>query len=261
LSVDIDLTYLPLNTREEALADISKALQSAADETRRVLNATVVEQKLPGTDHVVKLQVRRDGATIKVEPNIVLRGTIHKPVQAALCKKAETEFELSTTVLIAAPSDLYGGKICAALDRQHPRDLFDIKFLLDNEGLTDEIRKAFVVYLSSHDRPMHELLNFKLKEIRPAFENEFKGMTTEPVELNVLLETRQRLMSDIRNSLSKNEKNFLVSLNEGEPIWDLLELPGFEKLPAIKWKLENIRKMDASKRAVHVDLLKRVLGF
>ncbi len=46
----------------------------------------------------------------------------------------------------------------AALDRQHPRDLFDVSALLANEGLTDALRTAFVVYLISHNRPAVELL-------------------------------------------------------------------------------------------------------
>jgi hypothetical protein len=40
-----------------------------------------------------------------------------------------------------ADTDLYGGKLCAALDRQHPRDLFDVGLLLRNEGITPAIRR------------------------------------------------------------------------------------------------------------------------
>lgn len=39
--------------------------------------------------------------------------------------------------------DLYGDKLCAALDRQHPRDLFDVKLLLDQDGLDVAPSKAF----------------------------------------------------------------------------------------------------------------------
>ncbi len=56
-------------------------------------------------------------------------------------------------------ADLYGGKICAALDRQHPRDLFDIKLLSEARGLNEEVSQAFVIYLASHNRPMSELLS------------------------------------------------------------------------------------------------------
>ncbi|WP_456640523.1 nucleotidyl transferase AbiEii/AbiGii toxin family protein [Bradyrhizobium sp. USDA 10063] len=46
----------------------------------------------------------------------------------------------------------------AALYRQHPRDLFDVRDLLTNEGISDDLRRAFIVYLISHDRPISELV-------------------------------------------------------------------------------------------------------
>ena len=193
-SVDIDLTYIPMNTRDEALTDISRSLREAADQIRRVLGAQVEEQRLKDTGRTVKLTVRRQEATIKVEPNLVLRGALYPPVQAILCRKAEEMFELSVSTRLLSVADLYGGKICAALDRQHPRDFFDIGLLLANEGLTDEIRRAFVVYLASHDRPMNELLKPKWKDLKPSFEKEFKGMTLEPIELDKLVVTRNALL-------------------------------------------------------------------
>lgn len=260
LSVDIDLTYLPVNPREEALADISRSLKEVAVQIKRVLGARVDEKTLPRTDYTVKMTVRHSEATIKVEPNLVLRGTIYPPVQAKLCKKAEEMFGLSVSTKIMSLADIYGGKICAALDRQHPRDFFDIKLLLENEGLTDEIRKAFVVYLASHDRPMNELLKPKWKDIKTVFEKEFKGMTLEPVELNELLESRDELLRLIQKGLTVSEKKFLLSLKDGEPDWTLLNMPGIEQLPGLRWKLENIRQMTPKKRSEQSALLRKVLG-
>lgn len=260
LSVDIDLTYLPINPREEALADISRSLKEVAAQIERVLGAKVDEKKLNGTDYTVKMTIRQTEATIKVEPNLVLRGAIYPTSQAKLCKKAEKEFELSVSTTILSLADIYGGKICAALDRQHPRDFFDIKLLLDNEGLTDEIRKAFVVYLASHDRPMNELLKPKWKDIKSVFEKEFKGMTLEPVDLKDLLESRDELLHLIHKGLTDAEKRFLLSLKDGEPNWDLLGLPNIERLPGLRWKLENIRQMNAKKRQEQSERLRKVLG-
>lgn len=45
--------------------------------------------------------------------------------------------------------DLYGGKLHAALDRRHPRDLFDVRLLYQNEGLTDDLFRVFMVYVAS----------------------------------------------------------------------------------------------------------------
>lgn len=54
---------------------------------------------------------------------------------------------------VLAFEDLYGGKLVAALDRQHPRDVFDVKMLYDNEGLTDDLFRTFFVYVVSSGRP------------------------------------------------------------------------------------------------------------
>jgi predicted nucleotidyltransferase component of viral defense system len=261
LSVDIDLTYLPVNSREEALTDISRSLKEVATQVRRVLGAKVDEQTLKGTDYTVKMAIRQGEATIKVEPNLVLRGTIYSPVQAKLCKKAEEEFELSVSTKVLSTADIYGGKICAALDRQHPRDFFDIKLLLEHEGLTDEIRRAFVVYLASHDRPMNELLKPKWKDIKDVFEKEFKGMTLEPVNLKDLLETRDELLRLIHKGLKDEEKKFLLSLKDGEPDWALLNLPNIERLSGLQWKLENIRRMAPKKRQEQSELLRKALNW
>ncbi|HVZ79819.1 MAG TPA: nucleotidyl transferase AbiEii/AbiGii toxin family protein [bacterium] len=260
LSVDIDLTYLPVNPRDEALSNISRSLKEVAAQVRKVLGAKVDEQTLKGTDYTVKMTVRQADATIKVEPNLVLRGSIYPPVQEKLCKKAEKEFELSVSTKVLSLADIYGGKICAALDRQHPRDFFDVKLLLEKEGLTDEIRRAFVVYLASHDRPMNELLKPKWKDIKSVFEKEFKGMTLEPVELNDLLETRDELLRLIHKGLKDKEKKFLLSLKDGEPDWTLLDLPNIERLPGLQWKLENIRRMSPKKRQEQSVLLRKALN-
>ena len=70
---------------------------------------------------------------------------------------------------VVALPDLYAGKIAAALDRQHPRDLFDILYLYENEGITDDLFKAFLVYLVSHNRPAHELLDPHLLDLESIY--------------------------------------------------------------------------------------------
>ncbi|MBN2037287.1 MAG: hypothetical protein JW768_11140, partial [Chitinispirillaceae bacterium] len=105
----------------------------------------------------------------------------------------------------------------------------------------------------------HELLSPKRQDIRPVFENEFAGMTDRPVTWEELAATRDRLVSEIQNKLTEDEKNFLVSMKQGEPQWGLLGLPGVERLPALQWKLENIRKMDKAKRAAMLKKLKAAL--
>ena len=89
-------------------------------------------------------------STIKIEPNLVIRGSIDPTVDKDIAAETEKELGLFASAKCLSVADVYGGKICAALDRQHPRDLFDIKLLLETEGVTEEIRRAFIIYLISH---------------------------------------------------------------------------------------------------------------
>ena len=261
LSVDIDLTYLPLEPRDAALANIGEALHSIAAAIRKTVpGATVQESRASGVEHVTKLFVRTAEATIKIEPNLVLRGAVFSPVEWELSEQAEALFEASTTVNTLAVADLYGGKLCAALDRQHPRDIFDVKILMENEGITDEIRTAFVIYLASHDRPMSELLDPNKKDFRQVFVQEFAGMAAEDVEYDELEAVRERLIETIKTTMTTNEKKFLLSMKRGKPDWDLMPVAGIDQLPAIQWKLINIRKMKKEKQAESLQKLRSVLG-
>ncbi len=176
LSVDIDLTYLPINDREAALTDIDKALLRISERVEKTIPGVRVFSKRDREFNLVAgLLIRRGDATIKVEPNSVLRGSVFPTETRILCQKAQDLFELSIEARTLSFEDLYGGKACAALDRQHPRDLFDIDMLFKNEGFTEKIRKAFIVYVVSHSRPMVELLNPHWGDLRPVFEKRISG--------------------------------------------------------------------------------------
>ncbi|WP_338834967.1 nucleotidyl transferase AbiEii/AbiGii toxin family protein [Bradyrhizobium septentrionale] len=82
----------------------------------------------------------------------------------------------------------------AALDRQHPRDLFDVRDLLANEGITDDLREAFIIYLISHDRPISEVVVPRRKDIEHEFTHGFEGMSADEVSLDELLEARETLI-------------------------------------------------------------------
>lgn len=147
----------------------------------------------------------------------------------------------------------------SALDRQHPRDLFDVRLLLKNEGITPAIRRAFVVYLAGHTRPMHELLHPNLIDITDAFERQFVGMTLDPVTIDELVDARHDLVERLVPSLDDGEKTFLLSMKSGDPDWDVLGIEGLEMMPALQWKLINIRKMDTRKRDEQFKILKKLL--
>jgi hypothetical protein len=141
------------------------------------------------------------------------------------------------------PDELYASKLVAALDRQHPRDLFDVMLLYKNGGITPRIRRAFTIYLAGHNRPMHELLPPRPQDISAAFESEFVGMTTEDVALEQLLETRTRLFDELPQSLDADEREFLLSMKRLKPNWEILGLSGIAQMPSIRWKMHNLEKL------------------
>lgn len=262
LSVDIDLVYTETEPRDEALIAIDEALRRISKSVETTVSGAIcrpIDDGLSG--RATKLLVQRGKEQIKIEPNLVIRGTVFPSERRTISQKAEDTFRRSASMTIVSVPDLYGGKICAALDRQHPRDLFDIKLLLENEGVTDAIRKAFLVYLVSHDRPMHELLNPTRRSLEESYEQDFRGMTDEPCSIGDLAAARERLCETIRRDLTPEEREFLLSVKRGEPRWELLGLQDVERLPAVKWKLLNIARLKASpaKHAVALTKLKDVL--
>lgn len=258
LSVDIDLTYLPIKGRKDSLKEISQGVQQIAGKIeKRMTNATVTAQRSGGT--LSKLLIKVDDAQVKLEVNTVLRGAIHGSVEMELSPRLQDEFEMYVAVKSLSLEDLYGGKLCAALDRQHPRDLFDTRLLLENEGITENLRRAFIGYLISHSRPMNELLNPSVIPIDDLFHKEFKGMTEEEEKLDELIDVQQTLPKYIQKGLTDDEKEFLLSFKKGEPNWKLIPLPILKDLPGVQWKLLNISKMDEQKHKQAVEKLEKVL--
>ncbi len=158
LSVDIDLTYLGGESREDALKQTEQGLYRIQNDIEKYLKAKVQPSSRQTLSTDIKLFVSRDGIQIKVEANPVIRGAIHSPITMSLQKSVADEFDKEIDIQVVSLPDLYGGKIAAALDRQQPRDLFDIKLLFENEGLTNGIKVGFLTYLLCHKRPPNELL-------------------------------------------------------------------------------------------------------
>lgn len=260
LSVDIDLTFLPVVDRDTTFRQIGEGLIRIKQRIEGSFSNVKTDLvTLEGATAPTSMSVQSPSARIRIEVNAVVRGVVYPVVVLPLCQRAQDEFELFSEVQTLSVADLYGGKLCAALDRQHPRDLFDVKLLLANEGMTEEIRKAFLVYLISHSRPMNELLNPRWQDLEASFEREFRGMTTDDVSVNELKEVREMMLIALRGGLTKDERSFLLSLKGGEPQWELLRIANVEQLPAVQWKLANIRKMPAAKRKMELERLQRVL--
>lgn len=260
LSIDIDLAYLPLKARDESLKDIANAIKRIKQRIEAAIKGCrVIPINVSGTGTPTSLTVQFQDAQIKVEVNFVLRGCVYPTINCELCPAAQKEFGALIEIATLSRADLYGGKLCAALDRQHPRDFFDIKTLLENDGITDEVRTAFVVYLASHSRPMNELLNPTWKDISQSFETDFRGMTAEHVSLAELLSARDLMLKTLRRTLTEPDKQFLLSVKQAEPDWSLLNMKGIDMLPGLQWKLTNVKKMSSVKRDVALEKLKAAL--
>lgn len=255
ISVDIDLTYLPVTDRETALRNIHSGLTTIEKNIRRTMPRTQVQLNASTS----KLHITMNGVQVKVEPSTIMRGSLLPPVKSSLCLAAQKLYEGFARIRRLDVADLYGSKICAALDRQHPRDLFDI-MLLQTEGvIPDNIRQAFVVYLAAHNRPIAELLSPNPKPLESLFIQQFSGMTDQPVELNELEAARVQLFDWAATALSENERRFLLSIKRGEPDWALLPFQCIDKLPAIQWKLHNIRRMSKLAHTTALTKLRNLL--
>lgn len=257
LSVDLDLVF-PDHTlpRDEALARINEAVRQAAERLKKRGFQTHAPAAAAGE---TKLLVRRGSIQVKVEVNFVMRGTVQPVRRASLTPTARDILMADLEIPVVSLEDMYGGKLVAALHRQHPRDLFDVMRLFAHEGITPGIRRAFVVYLASSNRPIHEVLFTSLRDIRHDYEHNFQGMTAEPVPLDALLATRERMVREIQQGLDEDERCFLLSLAAATPDWSLLGIEHVEHLPGIRWKLHNLmrlQKTDAKKFAEQAELLR-----
>jgi predicted nucleotidyltransferase component of viral defense system len=262
LSVDIDLTYLPIESRDIFLQNIEAELLKMKQVIGKL--GVMVKTVPMKNGSISKLQVYSNNGMIKIEPNFVLRGSVFPCEEKELCDKAQDQFLKFMRVKTLSVADLYGGKICAALDRYHPRDLFDIKLLLENQGLTEAVRQAFIVYLASGSRPMHELLEPRIteasqQEFENTFQNEFSGMTAIPTTHKELKDIRAYLPKLLLSSFTENERIFLIQLKSGNPDWSLLPINGINSLPGIQWKLQNINKIPEEKKKEQFNKLKQVL--
>ncbi|MCP4765210.1 MAG: nucleotidyl transferase AbiEii/AbiGii toxin family protein, partial [Gammaproteobacteria bacterium] len=221
---------------------------------------------LRSTVHIVhkagicKLQVSDQGIFIKVEVNMVGRGLLGEPSKLQLCEAAQEEFDAFCAVPVVPLGQLYGGKLCAALDRQHPRDIFDVRLMLDNEGFNEEIKQGFLYGLACSNRPTHELLSPNLIDQRITFTNQFEGMTLLEFDYVDFENTRSELIEIINNQLDDSDKAFLWSLNRLQPDWSLRH---FQDYPSVKWKLQNLAKLrddNLEKYQKQLDALEAIIG-
>lgn len=260
LSVDIALAYSLLSERSIFLEDLSDFINKST--LKFVQLGLKVDVKSTNEKIAKQMLISSKDAVIKIEPNLIIRGTVYPTKINALSKVVEQQFQKSMKIMTLSFEDLYAGKFCAALDRQHPRDLFDIKFFFESyKSISQELKEAFIVYLLSHNRPINELLNPNLLDHRESlYTKEFLGMTDRDISYDELCFARQELINKITESLSDQDKEFILSFKTGEPDWSLLNIKHVRNLPAIQWKLHNINTMQATKRSMMLNRLESILN-
>ena len=242
LSVDIDLCYPRFSERSEALSAIVSSLDAIKqDLSKRLPDIKFSNDKSPAREY--KLLCRTPQAVAKIEANTTMRGHVFPLRTMPIHPGAQELLEQYVEMPVVSREELYGGKICAALDRQHPRDLFDLAPLLLDDRLSRPIVSGFIVCLISHNKPIHELLSPNRHEMRETFENQFSGMAAITFTYEDYLETREKLFGSLPGLLNDSDRAFLLSFKEGNPDWRLLGVENAQKLPAILWKLQNIRKL------------------
>jgi predicted nucleotidyltransferase component of viral defense system len=259
LSVDIDLAYLPDGDRKQALRAIDAALGRIGAGLEGVSPAYAVRVAKREDGFAYALLVREGEATIKIEVSPVLRGTVFPPRDLRVVRSAEEEFGFAEVQTLSF-EDLFAGKLVAALDRQHPRDLFDVKLLLEREGVSENLFRAFLVYLISHDGSLARVIAPRPKALAKLFERQFADMTTEPVTLEALEIARENMIAALHRHLGEREKEFLLSFKRAAPRWELLGVERASDLPAVRWKLRNLQGMERKARDKAVRELERVLA-
>lgn len=260
LSVDIDLCFLPVLPRNESMERISSTMMEIS---QRLSRSPTLRTSLKFTQDRILKQIIVSSLTVsvKVEINLVLRGAVFEVQKKDLCTSAQERYGKFLSVSCLSFEDLYAGKFCAALDRQHPRDLFDVYLFFENFVFSDKLKQAFISYVISSNRPVHEIIKPNLLKQEDLYQKEFLGMTDQKVSYKQLEAARRHLISTILANLSDEDKNFLISVEEGNPRWEFCEPLNIQNLPAIQWKIFNVRKMDFDKRLQSVDELKKKLDY
>lgn len=257
LSVDIDLCYLPITPREQALSDISDFIKNLSQRVNALGLKTREKQSVSGYEST--LFILSKTIEVKVEINLVVRGAVYKPIVKSLVPHAQELFKRDADILCLDINDLFGGKICAALDRQHPRDFFDLYMYFKQFSYTRELHQTFIIYLLSSKRPMSELIKPNLLDIKLLYKTQFEGMATIAISCEALEETRAKIFEIIPSFFTDQEKEFLISFKNGEPKWELFPIKNARDFPSVKWKLHNIQNMTPKKRDQALTVLERKL--
>ncbi len=260
LSVDIDLTWLPVGEFTKDAQDISTALEAIGDRLRSGPLRLQVQTSGTEAAGVHRLIASRNRSRVQIETTPVMRGTVHPVRTLRVRPGVERDFGFAE-IQVLDFADLYAGKLSAALSRQHPRDLFDMQPLLDDGRVDERLWRTFLVYLTCSPKPAAEMLApQEPRDFERTFVAHFQGMTAAPVTATSLLDVRARLLRRISELLDAPSRAFLESVEREAPDFNLIELPHAAELPGVRRKLTNLGQRSAAKRAADYQQLAALLS-
>lgn len=248
LSVDIDLAWLPVHDYAEDSRLIAEALGRLADGLRAPPLQLQVQSSAGEGGAIHRVVASRGRARVQIETTPVMRGVVH-PVRNLVVRPRVEEVFGFAAVQVVDFADLYAGKLAAALSRQHPRDLFDVGLLLEDERADVTLWRTFLIYLTCSPKPAWEILAPRSPaDFVPTFEAHFKGMTAEPIAVEALLDTRERLLAKVAQWLDGPSRAFLRSVEDEQPDFSLIGLAHAHALPGVRRKLHNLARRTTAKR-------------
>ena len=257
LSVDIDVTYIPIEDRNTSLERINEALVRIADRVKRRFRDVRV---IPRLD-ISKITCESRGCQVKIEVNQTKRGLVcGGAALLPLCRKAQSLFGMEVDARIVSMPQLYGGKISAALSRQHPRDLFDVKQM--DIPLAD-VKDGLIFCLLGSDRPIHESFAPNFIDQHEAMERQFSGMSEITFGYTDFEETREKLVIDVNSVMTEDDRQFLIGFEELAVDWENTPYSSFKEYPSVKWKMQNLQKLKASnpkKLKAEANKLRKIFG-
>lgn len=260
LSVDIDLTWLPVGDFASDVRDITEALEAIGERLRTGPLRLQVQTSGTEATGVHRLIASRNRARVQIETTPVMRGTVHPVRTMRVRPGVEQNFGFAEMQVLDF-ADLYAGKLSAALSRQHPRDLFDLQPLLDERRIDERLWRTFLVYITCSPKPAAEMLSPQApRDFDQIFTAHFAGMTAEPVTAEALLDVRARLLQRIVELLDVPSRAFLESIEREVPDFSLIELPHAADLPGVRRKLTNLGQRSAAKRAADYQQLTAFLA-
>ena len=255
-SVDIDLTYLPLADRQTSISEMNRLLAGL----RQTLMSRIRGIRIVHKQDVWKLLCTLNTSMVKIEVNGTKRGALGDVEIRPLCPAAEEEFKTSCDARIVSISQLYGGKLSAALSRQHPRDLFDFKHM---NCSFDAIRDGLLFALAGSDKPIVESIAPNPIDQHDALDKQFAGMSDEAFSYEEYEQARRELHQFVMDGLTDEDKHFLISFEQGEPDWTLCHAGDLSCFPSVQWKLLNLaklKKQNPAKLYAEVEKLQEIFG-